>query len=143
MKRSPLEEAQLKLGDRKWDSDYHFSHNEAKREFTTSTDSGERASDECLGDYDDDIDATILPPPFCSTKPASFSRWDFLSNSTALDNISQGSVECEHQGHTLSSYSEIPDYLFKPYPEHGVYFDRRSLNCDKNGFLFGEKFIDA
>lgn len=60
MKRSPLEEAQLKLSGRKWDSDYHFSHNEAKREFTTSTDSGERASDECLGDYDDDIEYSSI-----------------------------------------------------------------------------------
>ena len=53
MKRSPLEEAQLRLGGKKWDSDFHFSHDEVKREVFTSTDSGERASDECLGDYAD------------------------------------------------------------------------------------------
>lgn len=50
VKRSPLEEAQLKLNGNKWDSDFHFSHNEAKRQVFASTDSGERASDESLGD---------------------------------------------------------------------------------------------
>ena len=60
LKRNPLEEAQLKLSGKKWDSDYHFTHNEAKREVTTSTDSGERASDEYFGDYDEDIEYSSI-----------------------------------------------------------------------------------
>ena len=49
MKITPLEIAQMRLGEKKLDSDFHFSH-ETKKEVNSSTDSGERASDECVGD---------------------------------------------------------------------------------------------
>ena len=86
----------MKQTDKKWDSDYHFSHDEEKV-VSTSTDSGERASDECCGDYsDNDIEylwasalmssSTVLPPPFYSKHPSSFSaKWDFLANPSVLD----------------------------------------------------------